>query len=364
LALFMGIERKTWFLRDLIKMTTFTEAQTMLADLDAAGVSRVDVNLMGWNQGGAWARYPERLPVEARLGGARGLRALADDIHARGQRLFLLDNYLGIQPGARGVLPYLDAIRGVDGLPIGNSTQGYLLNAQVALRTFAARDMPQMAALGADGLWLENFAALAVPDTNDHYPLSRENFAASWMQIADLAQERLGAVAMAGGNSYVIPYADLLNGVPLDSTHYDLFDETVPFYQIVAHGLVPYAGEAYNLLNDGRRTFLRQVEYGAVPLFILTQADSAQLYRTGANGFWSTQYDVWRDEVIQQYRAMERLTPLGNQFIVGHTRLAEGVVQTTYEDGTRVVVNYNAQPYAAGSLSVPAQDFVVVGGEH
>jgi hypothetical protein len=368
LDFFMGVERRTWFMRDLIRMTTFAEVQEILADLDSMGVSRVDVTVDGWNRGGAGSRYPQRLPVEARLGGADGLRALADDVVARGQRLLLTDNYIIILPGARGVFPYTDAIRGVDGLPVGEEGV-YFLNAQVALRKFAVRDIPKMADLGASGLRLDYFASLAVPDTNDRYPLSRESFAASWMQIADLTREQFGAVAMSGGNSYAIPYVDRLDWVPMNSTHYDLFDEAIPFYQIVAHGLVSYNGQPYNLINDGQRTFLHQIEYGAIPHFVLTHANSALLYRTMANQHWSTQYDFWRDEVIRQYQTMETLAPLVNQFIVDHARLAEGVYQTTYEDGTRVVVNYNAAPYVVEApypmepVSVPAQDLVVVQGE-
>lgn len=362
LDFFMGVERRTWFLRELVRMTTFADVQDILADLGSAGVSRIDVTVDGWNRGGAESRYPQRLPVEPRLGGADGLRALARDARARGQRLFLTDDYIIILPGARGVLPYVDAIRGVDGLPVGGDGV-YFLNAQVALRRFAARDMPKMAALGAGGLRLNYFASLAVPDTNDRYPLSRENFAATWMQIANLAREQFGTVAMSGGSSYAIAYADRLDWVPMDSTHYDLFDETIPFYQIVAHGLVIYTGQPHNLFNDGQRTFLHQVEYGAIPHFVLTQENSALLYRTFANQHWSTQYDFWRDEVIRQYRAMETLAPLMNQFIVGHARLAEDVYQTTYEDGTRVVVNYSEQPYVSGSVTVPALDFAILQGE-
>jgi hypothetical protein len=362
LLFYLGTERRTWFLRDLVQMTTFAQAQEILADLAKAGVSRADVILVAWNRGAVSSRYPQRLPVERRLGGGDGLRALAEDLAARGQRLFLADDYLVSMPGGKGVLPFTDAIRGVDGLPVGQGGTFYL-NPQVSLRKFAVRDIPKMAELGANGLWLENFARVAVPDTNDRYPLSREGFAASWMQIADLAREQFGAVAMTGGNSYAVPYADVLEFVPLDSTHYDVFDGTVPLYQIAVHGLVSYSGQPYNLLNDGQRTFLHQVEYGATPNFVLTQSSSSMLYRTGANSLYSTQYDFWRDETIHQYKAMEALASVADQFIVDHARLAEGVYQTIYEDGTRVVVNYGEQPYAIDAMTIPSMEFAVLRGE-
>jgi len=361
LDFFMGVERRAWFLRDLIKMTTFSNVQEILADLEAAGVTRVDVTVDGWNKSGAGSRYPQRLPVEPRFGGDDGLRALAGDAHRRGQRLFLTDNYIIALPEGKGAYPYTDAMRGVDGLPIREG-DAFLLNPQVALRKFAIQDIPKMADLRADGLRLDYFAAVTAPDTNDRYPLSRESFAASWMQIVDLTREYLGMVAMTGGNSYAVPYADRLDWVQLDSTHYDLFDETIPFYQIAIHGLVPYSGQPFNLLNDGQRTFLRQIEYGAIPHFVLTYENSALLTRTPANELWSTQYDFWRDEIIRQYQTMEKLAHQVNQSIVSHARLAEGVYQTIYEDGTSVVVNYNEQPYMLESITVPALDFVVLQG--
>ena len=156
----------------------------------------------------------------------------------------------------------------------------------------------------------------------------------------------------------------MLQFVPTDSTHYDLFDETVPLYQIAVHGLVSYSGIHYNLLNDGQRTFLHQVEYGATPSFVLTKNSSAQLYRTEANNLYSTQYDFWRDELIRQYEAMAELASVAEQFIIDHRRLSQNVYQTTYEDGTRVIVNYGEQPYTMDSAILPSTEFAVLRGEN
>ncbi|MGO4271692.1 DUF5696 domain-containing protein, partial [Paenibacillus sp. TAF58] len=51
-----------------------------------------------------------------------------------------------------------------------------------------------------------------------------------------------------------------------------------------------------------------------------------------------------------------------DQFIANHKSLAPNVKETTYENGTRVIVNYNLEAYRSGDLDVPAQNFVVIQG--
>jgi hypothetical protein len=183
------------------------------------------------------------------------------------------------------------------------------------------------------------------------------------MQIANASREQLGFTAMTGSNIYAVPYADRLDFVTLDSTHYDLFDETIPLFHIAVHGLVSYSGLPYNLLSDGQRSFLRQVEYGALPSFILTQESSAQLFRTTINSIYSSRYGYWKDEILRQYQRMRTLAPLASHFIIGHERLQKGIYRTTYENGAQVIVNYTSERYSDGTISVPPSDFIVVGGE-
>jgi hypothetical protein len=193
--------------------------------------------------------------------------------------------------------------------------------------------------------------------------MTREGFAATLMKLADLSSEKLGKVSMTGSNIYANKYADSLAMVPLDSTHYDIFDETIPLYQIAVHGLTQYSGNPFNLISDSQRMFLRQIEYGAIPLFILTKESSSNLVRTNWSDLYSSQYDYWKDEVINQYQVMEKLSPLSSQFISDHTKLAEGVYQTTYEEGTRIIVNYSSVPYSDETIVIPPMEFVVLEGD-
>ncbi len=363
LTFFMGTEQKTWLMKDMVVMTSFADAGKILKDLESAGVTDVDVTLWSWNHGGVSNNYPENLPVDSRLGGEPALKTLAAELKQSGQRLFLMDDYFSVAPGSNRIQPFLDAVRGVDGLPMGNGDVGYALNPQVAYRKFFSGDFPKIQALGTSGLEFQSFASVAWPDKNTLYPLSRENFAATWMMMAQQVRSQFGAVAMLGSNIYAVPFADRLDGVTMDSTHYDFFQEPIPFYHIAIHGLVQYTGNPYNLISDGGRMFLRYIEYGAIPLFVLTENSSAQLLRTQSNSVYSSQYSFWRAEIIRQYEIMKTLAPLTSQFIVGHEKLADGVYQTTYEDGTRIIVNYSQQTYTVGTHSVLPQDFLVLKGD-
>lgn len=362
LIFFMGIERRNWFLADMILMTTFDEVGEMMASLNAQGLQKADVSLWNWNEGGIRGKYPRRFPVDKRLGGEEGLKQLIQNLHQLGYPVFLVDDYLSVLPGTNEIQPFLDAVRGVDGLPAGNPESGYLLNPQVALREFALPDLMKIAALNADGVLFQHFGFMALPDKNTRYALSRENFAATWMQIADLSRQQLGKSAMIGNNIYTLPHTDRLYMVPLDSTHYDVFDETIPFYQIAIHGLVIYSGPPHNLLSDRQRMFLHQVAYGAIPSFILTKDSSSLLFRTNANNIYSSRFDYWQEEILRQYRAMETLVPFLSEFITGYDVLQPGVSRTTYESGGQVIVNTTKTPYKTDSFSVPAMDFIVIGG--
>ena len=362
LGFFMGTERRNWILRDMISMTTFDQVGEIMDDLAQAGVVQTDVTLWNWDKGSISLNYPQSFPVDKRLGGEEALRRLADLLHQRGQHLILSSDYLDVAPGVKDVMPYLDAVRGVDGLPLGNSDTGYVLNPEVALDRFARTNINKAKEIGVDGLQLLGFASVALPDKNTRYPMTREGFAATLMELADLSSEELGMVSMTGNNIYASIYSDSLKMVPLDSTHYDIFDETIPLYQIAVHGLTQYSGYPYNLISDNQRMFLRQVEYGAIPFFLLTKESSSNLVRTNWSNLYSSEYDYWKDEVIKQYQVMQDLSPLSSQFISDHTKLAEDVYQTTYEDGTRIVVNYSSIPYMDGTTEIPSMEFVVLKG--
>lgn len=200
-------------------------------------------------------------------------------------------------------------------------------------------------------------------DFNENYAATREQSMQIQQQIFEAAKKMLGRVQVSRGNAYTLPYVNHVQGLD-DDISGDLFvDSQVPFAQIALHGLVTYSADHANNSDDYERTFLKGIEYGAVPSFIVTYAKSQQLLSTRSLGrFSSTYYKDWLQDIASQYqRYNEALGDVQNQFIADHRQLADGVFEMTYTGGKRIVVNYNAEPYAARGLNVKPKDFVVVG---
>lgn len=68
-----------------------------------------------------------------------------------------------------------------------------------------------------------------------------------------------------GGNIYTLKYADYLFNIPVKSSGYHIGNETIPFFQMVVHGMIPYTSEPGNLAYDLKKQKLQWIEYGCLP---------------------------------------------------------------------------------------------------
>jgi hypothetical protein len=240
----------------------------------------------------------------------------------------------------------------------------YLLNPVLALNNFARKDIPKIGKFGVAGLDLRFFGSVALTDNNFGYPLTRQEFVDYWKQIIALSRQETGGVTIQGVNAYMLGQADFYTLMPLDRFNYVFSEETVPFYPMAVHGLIRYTGKytgtASNLRSD-RMEFLRALEYGALPTFEVTANPSVLLTRTQYNRLYSSRFVDWEPQIVDEYELFVRqLGHTVNQLIVDHKKLATGVYQTTYEDGTRVIVNYEERRYTDGNIAVEGQNYLIL----
>ena len=183
----------------------------------------------------------------------------------------------------------------------------------------------------------------------------------------EMQRKQLAAIDAEGtkilinnGNDYALPYADIVTNMDLSGSQYMLIDYMIPFYSMAIHGLIDYTGEPINLSPNSIDLVLKSAETGAGLSFAFMKESTSALQETGHTYFFGADYDKWKDEAYSIYSRYEaELGHVFNQYITNHEYFKDGVFATTYEDGTKVYVNYTNYDYEQDGIKVPAKDYVV-----
>lgn len=369
ISLLGGGPEKGFLWDKYVAATTTEQAKRVIDELFDAGIRNMTVKYMGWEAGG-YGKYGRSFPVAEELGGNIGMKSFIDYAHSRGVPVYLLsESYAFNNTGKGGFDRRSDGLRDLAGTIIEFDDPGGKVTL-VGNRFIERRirfDMAKYALLGADGLAFDNDNGRFLnSDFNKKHAVDREGAKRIHQATMQYAEQSLGHAQARQANLYALPFVDHINNLAQDYS-YDLFvDETIPFLPMTLHGLVSYSGDYANLSDDDTNTFLKGMEYGMLPAFVLSYAKSQTLLDTiGMNGFYSTNYEDWLQEIVAQYGQFnEALADVQNEWIVSHRTLAEGVKETTYSSGKRIIVNYNQEPYSAGSVTVQGVGYAVIeGGE-
>ncbi len=379
LRLILGAQKPGLIWRSFVTATSFAQAAEIATAYVDAGMTDLDVVLVGWEADGYQGNLPKRWPPDRRLGGARGLERLADQLEGLNVPLLVEADYTlaflqngGFFPLTDGViqpnlLPVSDLVASAANVEVPRELRKnrFFLNPTFARGRYLEREAPRLAGLGVDGMELRWSGELLLKDVNPRFPLERTEFAASWREMLFLIGDTMGSATAQGGNGYVLGAADTITQLPIYRSDYLFSDETVPFYSIATHGLVRLYGEATNLDSDPQRDFLTRLEYGLLPAYELTYRQPIVLNRTTYNELYSAQYEEWIERAASEYAvSIGQLGHTVNQFIVGRRQLAPQVFATTYEDGTTVYVNYGDRPFEESGVRVEPLWYLVVEGKN
>ena len=349
---------------DYIIGTTTGQAQEMLDELSAAGISRITTIYHGWQRYG-YSSYGGVLPADRRIGGNQGLQELAKTVRGHGGQLLLGVNYSLNNSRRGGFWSLNDGLRNLSGtllyerLP-RKDERVPIVSPRYAVRE-AEADLQDYAELGIDGiLHTGGIGRALTTDFNSRKRASRTDVLNAQSGLLEATSQQLGVAAAEDASFYALPSVTHIHRMP-DDYSYDIFvDEAVPFAQIALHGLVTYTSEWGNLRDEYKTDFLRSVEYGAYPAYVFTAAPSEDFKKAYSVWYYSMHYKDWLETAAEQYaRLNEALRDVQDVFIVDHGTLAPGVKRTVYENGHEIIVNYNTEPYRGEGYQVETQDFVI-----
>lgn len=358
--IFCGATEDRMLVDKFIAATTFSQAKEILAELYQQGVDRIEVTLKGWTKDG-YGHYVNLWPAARQLGGKNGMKMLLNYCVSQNVSLYAMVSPLLATNNDGGFNIRQDVIYTGNILPYTDFDRKlYMLNGKSVAQRLQSLS-GNLNKLGTMGLSLDGLGKIVYSNYNNTSFAMRSRNAEEWELIMSGLSKRGHLLALDYGNQYTLAYADRLYQVPNISSQTALADESVPFFQMIVHGSIPYTTNAGNLFYDAALQKLNWVEYGCMPYYEFTYQRATVLKHTDYNRLYTSYYKDWMQIAADMYKEMnDRLAGTWDSMITEHIRLTEMLVRVRYESGKTVYVNYDDEPAKADGHIVPALDYLVV----
>ncbi len=356
---------------DLLPMTTFDQAGDILTSLSDAGVTGLHATLLGWNRGGLQDTVPGSVKPEAKLGGEKALAALLERAEALGATVELDADFLRFYKQSAMHNAFIGSAQAVTGEAAVQNTyrvSTYQRNELIdPYYLLSPGEVPRVVAAFADkvkGRLLSPSSLGSMVYSNFLYNgyVTREESMRLWQDALAELKARQGTVTVSGGKAWALPYVSAVTDTPLMDSGYDVTRTDVPFYAMVLHGCLDLYAPAFNLSEEPDTLLLRLLETGVNPAFALTWADTLEMRDTRYESLLSTQWAIQEESAKAVWATwQEAMAGLNGLLITDHQILGDAR-STTYEDGTRIYVNYGWEDAVVDGVTIPARDYVVMRG--
>ncbi|MDD6269202.1 MAG: DUF5696 domain-containing protein [Oscillospiraceae bacterium] len=171
-------------------------------------------------------------------------------------------------------------------------------------------------------------------------------------------EDSMESILADTANAYALPYVNRINSVPLSSGGYDIFDENIPFYQAVLHGVKSFSSEPVNADSCSREMILRATAAGCDLHYVMTGEKTSVLKGTELDELYYTYYDDWTEQAVQSYKFSEKiLSSVSGQHITGY-REENGRIFTLYEDGTEIITDLEKESVAVNGRKYLLEDYI------
>jgi len=365
--------------RDAKSVTTFAQAEEITGMLKEGGVEDVTVVYSGWANGGLEGTAATKLSLVSGLKkGGTSLKEFLTHMESEQIPVYMTVDYQNVYKdkmfdgySAMKYAPrYFDrtVVKAGRYLVANNALDERNINliSPYYVEAIAEDSLGKLNKLGIDGVNVSGLASTVYTDMlDDQYMDAQDAVNANSSVMAMLAEKLAGGIIGDNANVYAFPYVTDVINTPMSSNNYNMIDQEIPFYQMVIHGYMNYAGDAMNLADDYRTSFLKSLESGAGLYFKWIYADNSVLKETDFDYLYSVCYDTWIEGAIDSWKEINDVTgSLQNQTIEKHEIAAKDVVCVTYEDGTRIWINYSSEDVTLDGVTVSAKDYTVEkGGE-
>lgn len=348
-------------------MTTFGQAKDIISDAANENRTKIHYSLLGWQQDGYYGNIMKKYGIESAVGGKKGLTDLTSfgseqdiDISADLNTLIFysaptrgatLRNSCVKDPATNYKNYKMVSNAGV----YKKSENSYYMSPLFYESKLLEKDIKNLDKLGFKSVDLQQLGDLLYTDYNKENALLRTQAIEHYRKWIVEYQKVFKNVSVYYGFEYAASVADKILDIPTTSSHLFIIDESVPFVEIVYHGLVDYYSGAVNRTSDNVKSMLKSIEYGAFFTYEVTEKPTEELRYSNYNSLFKAQYSTLEADIKNAYViASKVLEPVANSKITNHEKISSNVYLTEYDNGVKIYVNYAKAEEACPDGNVPA----------
>jgi hypothetical protein len=342
-----------------VEMTRANQVLESYEDFYEAGLTNQQTQLYGWSNDG----FMHRSPYRVRISDSSDFERLVSKIQTDNNTIYLHNEYVISSELSSRVSFNRDVARNISRLKMtneniqlnGRSIDMYYVTPERSL-VMANADFNHYNDLGINGLSMPNFGNVLFSHYDGNYN-ERSDAVETYREIAQMYDQMI----LARPNLYLYDYISGYLDMPITNSQYDYYTDLVPLLPIVLKGYVSYYTPYLNFNALAEDRFLTMVDFAINPSYILTEEPTYKMRYTHANRFFTTERNLYRDEIIETYNYINGALKHVIGVTIDHREILDvGLVKVSYSNGVMIIINYTYDNQIVDGLNVNARDYRVV----
>ncbi len=347
---FLGTDRENWmFTTKAVEMTTTDDIRKIYDELKAEGVTDLLTLYKGWQDGGICNLPVSSYNADKSIGGTRDLTRLIKEAKDAGIQFYLYTDALRANPSTTNTT--FNVIKKIDTRLFTENTYKEVYSSMHYLTPARTSELlpklvDSMVKKDVDNLALTGITNTMFSYRYDGKSYDRIDTAQMQATVFEAIDPKVNLALEEPIETYW-KYMDAMIDMPVKDSDYIFTDESIPFLSIVFKGIVPMYSDYVNFEANKHEFFLKLVETGIYPSFYITMQDSTELYYTNSNDLYSSQYSVYKNTMIEYYKALKEF----NDHVAGATikkhQIDGKIVTVVYSNGVTVTIDYSNNAFTA-----------------
>ena len=342
---FLGVPYKT-----LKTLTTVEQTLDIVKDISTAAEVKPVLYLEGFGESGLdIGEYGGGYTLNGKIGSVKQLNSLAEYCAESGVTAYFNFDMLRYSESGNGLSKMFSSAKNAVGnkyypsgynVALRDKSTDYALIKKSLLTKHFDKLISKTKNWKIQGFAFDTLGYMTYSDYSETDYYNKKNTQLLVKENLTAVKESGKNVSVCNANDYAAVLADHIFDTPLTSSKSDIFDEDVPFYQMVFKGYVPTYSSAINLSAEPDELLLAAIECGCYPMWSVMKDYDNSAINISSQQAHNGVYDVWKskisaavNETADYYKSISSAT------ISKHELLENGVRKTTYSNGVFVLVN-------------------------